>query len=139
MAGTWLGPMVTRGGEFITLDGLIAITFAGTLLMNLGIISLYDIQLDSRLGIASLASTLGKRSTKTLMLVTGILIYLVAIMQFLVFGVDLHSQYILILAGMVTILLLILLLPSFFRKKDHYRMAADAVLYMSFLSLLIGR
>jgi hypothetical protein len=139
MEGTWLGPLVTRSGEFITLDGLIAVMFAGILLMNLGIISLYDIQLDSRLGIASLASALGKSSTRTLMLITGILIYLAAIMQFLVFGVDQHSQLVLILAGMATILLLVLLLPSYFRKKDYYRMAADAVLYMGFLSLLIGR
>jgi len=38
---------------------------------------------------------------------------------------------------MGTILLLILLMPSAFRKNDLFRLAADAVLYMGFLSLLI--
>ncbi|MEN8227859.1 MAG: hypothetical protein ABFS38_06860 [Bacteroidota bacterium] len=138
MAGTWLGPMVSRGGEFQTPDALIAIMFAGVLLMNLGVISLYDIKLDSRLGIASLAHTLGQKSTKNLLLTTGMVIYLLLVLQFLVFGLDRYSQFALILTGMATILLLILLLPSFFRKDEYYRWTADAVLYMGFLSLLIN-
>ena len=138
MAGTWLGPFVSRGVELQTPDALIAIMFAGVMLMNLGVISLYDIKLDSRLGIASLAHTLGQKSTKNLLLTTGIVIYLLLILQFLVFGLDRYSQFALILSGMDTILLLILLLPSFFRKNDYFRWTADAVLYMGFLSLLIN-
>jgi hypothetical protein len=137
MAGTWLGPLVTRGDQFTTLDGLVSIMFAGVLLMNLGIISLYDFQLDSRLGIKSMASTLGKKSTRSLMIVSAVIIYLMAILQFMVFGVDRYSPYVLILAGMATILLLILLLPSYFRNRDTFRIAADAVLLMGFLTLLI--
>ena len=138
MAGTWLGPFVSRGGELQTPDALITIMFAGVLLMNLGVISLYDTKLDSRLGIASLAHTLGRKSTKNLLLTTGMVIYLLMILQFLIFGLNSYSQFALILSGMATILLLVLFLPSFFRKNDYYRWTADAVLYMGFLSLLVN-
>ena len=65
-------------------------------------------------------------------------IYLVSLLQFLVFEMDRYFKYALILAGMATILLLVLLYPSRFRKNDYYRLAADAVLYMGFLSLLVN-
>jgi uncharacterized membrane protein len=84
-----------------------------------------------------MASTLGKKSTRSLMIVSAVIIYLMAILQFMVFGVDRYSPYVLILAGMATILLLILLLPSYFRNRDTFRIAADAVLLMGFLTLLI--
>ena len=138
MAGTWLGPYVFRAGELQASDVLIVLMFAGILLMNLGAISLYDNRLDSRLGIASLAHTLGKKSTKNLLLTSGITIYLLMVLQFLVFGVDRYAQFALILTGMATILLLVLLFPSLFRKNDYYRWTADAVLYMGFLSVLIN-
>ncbi|RLD72208.1 MAG: hypothetical protein DRI98_02900, partial [Bacteroidetes bacterium] len=64
MAGTWLGPIVSREGDFGSPDAMIALIFAAVLLMNLGVISLYDIQLDNRLGIASLAHTLGRNTTR---------------------------------------------------------------------------
>jgi type IV secretory pathway TrbL component len=38
---------------------------------------------------------------------------------------------------MTTILLLVVYYPSRFRKNDYFRLAADAVLFMGFLSLLI--
>lgn len=137
LAGTWLGPFITREGELLTTDGLIAIMAAGVLLMNLGIISLYDIRLDTRLGIKSLAQFIGKQSTRNLVLVTGIGVYILGIMQFLVFGAERTTQFALILSGMTTILFLVLFVPSYFRKSDFYRIAADAVLIMGFLSLLI--
>jgi len=138
MAGTWLGPFVTRGGVLQTSDALVAIMFAGVLLMNLGVISLYDIHLDSRLGIGSLAHRLGKNGTRNLLVTTGIAIYLLLILQFLVFGMDPYFQFALILSGMATILFLVLFLPSFFRKNDYFRWTADAVLLMGFLTLLIN-
>ena len=138
LAGTWFGPYVFRSGELQTSDALVAIMFAAVLLMNLGIISLYDISLDSRLGIASLARTLGQKSTKNLLLTLGIAIYLLLLLQFLVFGLDRHTMYALILTGMATILLIILFFPSFFGKNDYYRRTADAVLYMGLLSLLVN-
>jgi 4-hydroxybenzoate polyprenyltransferase len=137
MAGTWLGPVVAGDMVFETGHGLVALIFAGVLLMNLGVISLYDMQLDRRMGIASMANLLGIKRTKNLLLGTGIAIYLISILQFMVFEMDRFFQYALILSGMSTILLLVLYYPSRFRKNDYFRLAADAVLYMGFLSLLI--
>jgi len=137
MAGTWLGPYVSGGGAMQRTDALIALMFAGILLMNMGVISLYDIKLDRRLGIASLARTVGQKGTRNVLVITGIAIYLLLVLQFMISGVDHTSLYALILAGMATILLLVLLLPSFFRRNDYYRWTADAVLYMGFLSLLV--
>ncbi len=137
MAGTWLGPVVAFEGGFEAGHGMIALIFLGVLLMNLGVISLYDIKLDSRMGIASLANLLGIKSTKNLLLGTAMAIYLVSLLQFLVFDMDRYSKYALILAGMCTILLMVIYSPSRFRKKDFFRLAADAVLYMGFLALLI--
>lgn len=137
MGGTWLGPAVARGSGFEAGHGMIALVFAGVLFMNLGVISLYDMKLDSRLGIASMANLLGIRRTRNLLLATAIAVYLVALLQFLVSEMDRFSQFALILAGMTSILLLVLYYPSRFRKKDYFRLAADAVLYMGFLSLLI--
>ena len=137
MAGTWLGPAVALEGDYEAGHGMIALIFLGVLLMNLGVISLYDIKLDSRMGIASLANLLGMKRTKNLLLGTGIAIYLISLLQFLVFDMDRYSQYALILTGMITILLLVLYYPSRFRQKDYFRLAADAVLYMGFLALLI--
>jgi hypothetical protein len=138
MAGTWLGPAVVYEGNFEVGHGMVALLFAGVLLMNLGVISLYDIKLDTRLGLSSLAKELGVKRSRNLILGTGIAIFLISLLQFLVFDVDRYSQYVLVLAGMATILLLVLYYPSRFRKNDYYRLAADAVLYMAFLSLLIS-
>jgi hypothetical protein len=138
MAGTWLGPIVSKGVEFGSPDALIALIFAAVLLMNLGVISLYDIQLDSRLGIASLAHSLGRNTTRKMLVVIGISVYLLSVLQFLVFGLDGHTQFALILSGMATILLMVLFLPSYFRKNEYYRWTADAVLWMGFLTLLIN-
>jgi 4-hydroxybenzoate polyprenyltransferase len=137
MAGTWLGPVVAGDMVFEPGHGLVALIFAGILLMNLGVISLYDMQLDRRMGIASMANLLGIKRTKNLLLGTGIAIYLISILQFMAFEMDRFFQYALILSGMATILLLVLYYPSRFRKKDYFRLAADAVLYMGFLSLLV--
>ncbi|RLD94577.1 MAG: hypothetical protein DRJ29_05385 [Bacteroidetes bacterium] len=138
MAGTWLGPAVAKEGGFEAGHGMVALIFLGVLLMNLGVISLYDIKLDSRMGIASLANLLGIKATKNLLLGTAIAIYLVSLLQFLVFEMDHFSKYALILTGMCTILLLVLYYPSRFRKNDYFRLAADAVLMMGFLALLIS-
>jgi len=138
LGGTWLGPAVSAEGGFETSQGLVALIFAGVLLMNLGVISLYDIQLDSRMGISSLANVLGKKNTKNLLMGTGVGIYLLSALQFLVFEADRYTQFALILCGMATILLLVVYLPSRFRKNDLYRWTADAVLYMGFLSLLVN-
>jgi hypothetical protein len=138
LGGTWLGPAASAEGGFETSQGLVTLIFAGVLLMNLGVISLYDIQLDSRMGISSLANVLGKKNTKNLLMGTGVGIYLLSALQFLVFEADRYTQFALILCGMATILLLVVYLPSRFRKNDLYRWTADAVLFMGFLSLLVN-
>ena len=137
LAGTWLGPAASVEGGFETAHGMIALIFGGVLLMNLGVISLFDLQLDSRMGIASLAHILGKKRTKNLLIGTGVGIYLVSVLQFLVFEADRYTQFALIICGMATIMLLVVYLPSRFRKNDRYRWTADAALFMGFLSLLI--
>jgi hypothetical protein len=137
LAGTWMGPYITRGVGLESAHGMILIMMAGVLLMNLGVISLYDMHLDSRMGIASLARILGKKQTRNLLLGAGISIYLLLVLQFMVFDTDRYTQLALILAGMSTILLLVLLLPAWFRSRDLYRWTADAVLFMGLLSLLV--
>lgn len=137
MTGTWLGPAVAMEGSFEAGHGMIALIFMGVLLMNLGVISLYDMKLDSRMGVASLANLLGLKRTKNLLLGTAIAIFLISLLQFMINEMDRYSQYALILAGMTTILLLVVYYPSRFRKNDYFRLAADAVLMMGFLSLLI--
>lgn len=137
LAGTWLGPAAIVEGGFETSQGLIALIFGGVLLMNLGVISLYDLKLDSRMGISSLATMLGKKRTRNLLIGSGVSIFLVSVLQFMVFDADRYSQFALILCGMATILLLVVYLPSRFKNRDLYRWTADAVLFMGFLSLLI--
>ena len=137
LAGTWMGPFVTRTVVLQPAHGLIVTMMAGVLMLNLGIISLYDVKLDSRLGISSLARVLGKKTTRNLMLAMALGIFLMALLQFLVYGTDPTSRFALILSGMALLLLLVLLYPSRFRKQEAYRLAADAVLFMGFLSLLI--
>lgn len=137
MSGTWLGPVVASEIQLEPGHGMVALIFAGVLLMNLGVISLYDKKLDKRMGIKSMAKLLGIKRTRNLLLGTGIAIYLVSLLQFLVFEMDRYFQLALILTGMTTILLLVLYYPSRFRKKDYFRLAADAVLLMGYLSLLI--
>jgi len=138
LAGTWMGPFLSRTVEPESAHWMILIMMAGVLLLNLGVISLYDVQLDTRLGISSLASVLGKKRTRELLLVTAGGIFLLAILQFLVFGTNRTSQFALILSGMTILYLMVLLAPSLFRKQDAYRLTADAILYMGFLSLLIA-
>jgi hypothetical protein len=138
LAGTWMGPFITRTVSPESAHGMILIMMAGVLLMNLGVISIYDIKLDSRMGIASLAQILGKKQTKNLLLGSAISIYLLLILQFMVFDTDRYTHFALILAGISTILLLVLLVPSRFRNRDLYRWTADAALFMSLLSLLVS-
>ncbi len=138
LAGTWMGPYVTRSVTLQSTHWMIFLMMAGVLLMNLGIISLFDAKLDSRLGISSLANALGKRATRFLMLISAGGIILLTVLQFLVYRTDQTSQFGLILMGMTVVLLLVLLFPSRFRKDEAYRLVADAVLYMGFLSLLTG-
>jgi 4-hydroxybenzoate polyprenyltransferase len=138
MAGTWLGPVLASEITLEAGHSLVALIFTGVLLMNLGVISLYDMNLDKRMGIASMAQLLGIKRSKNLVLVTAIAIYLISLLQFMVFEMDRFFHFALILAGMATILLLILYYPSRFRKKDYFRLAADAVLLMGFLALMIS-
>lgn len=135
MAGTWLGPFVSRTPPLQSTDALIALMFAGILFMNLGVISLYDMHIDSRLGISSLARSLGQKSTRNLMLGTGIAIYLLTVLQLMVFGMDRYFRFPLILSAMATLLLTVLFMPSYFRRNDYYRWAADAILFLGFLAL----
>jgi 4-hydroxybenzoate polyprenyltransferase len=137
LAGTWMGPYLARTEILQPTHGLIALMMAGILMLNLGIISLYDVKLDTRLGISSLARVIGNKTTRNLMLATALGIFLLAVLQFLVYGAGPTSQFALILSGMALLLLLVLLYPSRFRKQEAYRLVADAVLYMGFLSLLI--
>ena len=137
MAGTWLGPAVVFEQSFEPGHGMITLIFAGVLLMNLGVISLYDVKLDTRLGLGSMAREFGAKRTKNMVLGTALTIYLISLLQFLVFDVDRFSQFTLILAGMATIYLLVLYYPSRFRQNDYYRLTVDAVLFMGFLSLFI--
>jgi len=137
LAGTWLGPVVMADAVFESSQALVALLFAAVLLMNLGVISLYDLQLDSRMGISSLAQILGKKSTRNLLITTGVGIYLASLLEFLVFESSRYTQFALILCGMASILLLEVFLPSRFRRNDVYRWTADGVLFMGFLSLLI--
>jgi 4-hydroxybenzoate polyprenyltransferase len=136
MAGTWLGPFVSRSEPVYSTQALIALMFALVLLMNLGIISLYDIHIDSRLGIVTLAQTLGQKATRNLLVGAGMAVYLLAVLQLMVFGMDRLFRFPLILSAMATLLLMVLLMPSYFRKNDYYRWAADGVLYLGFLALL---
>jgi 4-hydroxybenzoate polyprenyltransferase len=136
MAGTWLGPFAVRSEPLESAHALGALMFAGILLMNLGIISLYDIHLDSRLGISSLARTLGQKTTRNLMVGTALSIYLLSLLQLMVYGMDRYFRVPLITIAMATLLLMVLLMPSYFRKNEFYRMAADAVLYLGFLALI---
>jgi hypothetical protein len=138
LAGTWMGPMVTRTLPLQAPQYMVMILMAGVLMLNLGIISLYDAQMDARLGISTLASTLGSRLTRNLMVATALGILLLVVLHFLVYGPDRSFQFSLILSGMAMILVLVLLLPSRFRKGEAYRLVADAVLYMGFLSLLVS-
>lgn len=135
MAGTWLGPYVSRTPPLQSTDALIALMFAGILFMNLGVISLYDMHIDSRLGITSLARSLGQRATRNLLVGTGIAIYLLSLLQLMVFGMDHYFRFPLILSAMATLMMTVLFMPSYFRKNDHYRWAADAILFLGFLAL----
>jgi 4-hydroxybenzoate polyprenyltransferase len=144
LAGTWLGPWMAKPEAVEAAQSvqpaqwLVLLMTAAVLWINLGVISLYDVGVDSRLGIASLASVLGKKATKSMMLVTAGLVFLLAVLQFMVYDQASVTRFTLILSGMAAVLLLILYYPSYFRKEEAYRLAADAVLYMGFLALLIG-
>jgi 4-hydroxybenzoate polyprenyltransferase len=137
LAGTWMGPYVARTADMDPVRWLLLLMLALVLMMNLGIISLYDAPLDSRMGIASLANLLGRKVTKNLMLVTAGAVVILAVLLFLVYGSLPESRYGLILLGMALILLVILLYPSWFMKEETYRKSADAVLFLSYLALLI--
>lgn len=139
MAGTWMGPFVGRTEPLNHSHAVNALMFAGVLLMNLGVISLYDVHIDSRLGIATLARTLGPKPTRNLLMATGVSVYLLTVLEFMVFGMDRYFRYPLILSGMATLMLMILFVPSYFRRNDNYRWAADAILYLGFLALLSGQ
>jgi len=137
LAGTWMGPFVTRSAELLPSHGMIAVMMGLVLLMNLGIISLYDMHLDSRLGVSSLARTLGQHPTRNMILGAAATAILLTVFQFLVYGIDRYFQFALVLTGMALVLLPVLLMPSRFRNLDAYRLTADGVLFMGFLSLLI--
>ncbi len=137
MTGTWMGPFISRTLPVTSGHILVLIMMAGVLLLNLGVISIYDAGIDKRLGISTLAGTLGKKATRNLMIATAILVLVMALLQFLVYGTERASRFALILAGMEGLLLWVLLRPSLFRKQEAYRLVADAILYMGFLSFLI--
>ncbi|MFO7935196.1 MAG: hypothetical protein R6U78_14085 [Bacteroidales bacterium] len=137
MAGTWMGPLLTRSGELTGQHGMMTLMAGLVLFMNLGIISLYDTHLEKRMGIDSMARVLSKQTIVSIIWVTAVMIFVLLLMQFLIYGMDRYSMFGVILAGMALILLVILLLPSYFNRNRYYRMAADVVLIMGFLSLLV--
>lgn len=137
LAGTWMGPFISRTIPTDSDQILVLAMMAGVLLLNLGVISLYDVKIDSRLGISTLAGTLGKKSTRNLMITIAIIVVLMAVLQFMVYGLEPTTQFALILTGMAGLLLWVVLTPSLFRKQEAYRLVADAIISMGFLSLLI--
>ena len=137
LAGTWMGPYISRTLPMTSGHILILAMMGGVLLLNLGVISLYDVKIDNRLGISTLAGTLGKKSTRNMMITTAVIVLLMGLLQFMVYGAQDTSQLALILAGMTGLLLWVLLAPSLFRKQEAYRLFADAILYMGLLSFLI--
>lgn len=137
LAGTWLGPMVFRESPMGPVHWLLLLLVALVLVMNLGIISLYDVDLDSRMGITSLARILGAGRTRNLILSTAGAVVVLTLLLFMVYGLDPVSLYGLIPLGMALLLLVVLLYPSRFRKKEAYRMSADAVLYLSYFALAV--
>ncbi|MDX2432710.1 MAG: hypothetical protein QNK35_17360 [Bacteroides sp.] len=137
LAGTWMGPFISRTLPADPGQILVLAMMAGVLLLNLGVISLYDVKIDSRLGISTLAGTLGKKSTRNMMIATAMVVFLMAVLQFMVYGAERTSKFALILVGMAGLLLWVLLTPSLFRKQEAYRLVADALLGMGLLSLLI--
>lgn len=137
LAGTWMGPYISRSITPTSDHILILAMMTGVLLLNLGVISLYDVKIDSRLGISTLAGTLGKKSTRTVMISTAIFIFLMALLQFMVHETARSTHFALILAGMAGLLLWVLLSPSLFRKNEVYRLVVDAILFMGLLSFLI--
>lgn len=138
LLGTWMGPFLTRNVEPGTSHLLILIMMIGVLILNLGLISLYDPQSSTRLGLSSLSAVLGKKRTRNLMIGIVVCVFLLAILQFLVNGTGRISQFSLIISGMSLLYLLMLMAPSLFRKQGLYRLTAEAILWMGFLSLLIG-
>ena len=138
LLGTWMGPYLSRGIEPGSSHLLILIMMAGILLLNLGIISLYDVQSKTRLGISLLSVVLGKKKTRNLMFATVASVFLLALLQFMVYGTGKNSQLSLVLSGMCVLYLLMLTAPSLFRKQEIYRLTAEAILWMGFLSLLTG-
>lgn len=138
LAGTWMGPFISRKVEADSSHLLILIMMAGILILNLGVISLYDVQSISRLGIPSLSAVLGQKRTRNFMYTTLAGVFLLAVLQFMVFGTGRVSQFSLVISGMGVLYLLMLTAPSLFRKQEFYRLTAEAILWMGFLSLLIG-
>ena len=59
LAGTWLGPFIARTIPMTSGHLLVLAMMAGVLLLNLGVISIYDVNIDSRLGISTLACNPG--------------------------------------------------------------------------------
>ena len=137
LSGTWMGPYIARTVTPGPAHILVLVMMACVLLLNLGIISLYDVKIDKRLGISTLAGTLGRKHTRNLMIATAVVVFLMALLQFMVYGPVRSTQFALILAGMTGLLLWVLLSPSRFRDKEAYRLATDAILYMAFLSFLV--
>jgi 4-hydroxybenzoate polyprenyltransferase len=88
------------------------------------------------LGIVTLARTLGQKATRNLLVGAGMAVYLLAVLQLMVFGMDRYFRFPLILSAMATLLLMVLLMPSYFRKNDYYRWTADGVLFLGFLAWL---
>ncbi len=138
LVGTWMGPFLCRNVIPGSSHLMILIMMAGVLFLNLGLISLYDVQSKTRLGISSLSAVLGKKRTRNLMFVIVAGIFLLAILQFLIYGTSEASQFSLVISGMTLLYLLMLATPSIFRKQEIYRLTAEAILWMGFLSLLIA-
>lgn len=137
LCGTWMGPYLARTASPGTGHILVLVMMACVLLLNLGVISLYDVKIDQRLGISTLARTLGRKAVRNLMIATAVMAGIMAFLQFMIEGAERTSQFVLILSGMTALLLWVLLSPSRFRKNEAYRLVCDACLYMGFLSFLI--
>jgi len=136
-AGIWFGPLLMRDKELSWPSILIMLQFGLMILVNISVLSGYDYELDKSLNNISLATITGKKAAKILALISAAITVLISVPVILLRGGKVEIAGSLLMGFMAVITYLLTYYATELTKNEKYRMAADAILYLGWLIVLI--
>jgi len=135
-AGIWGGPVILRAANLTANEWIVIILFLGLALLDLLILSYYEIEQDTADNHPSWAVHFGKKKTYDHIVIIAVLIAFGIVSLITTATANLILAAAKILIPMLFMLLIIFYQPEIFKQKNAYRYLCEVVFWIPFLLLM---